>query len=44
MPAWGGALGAQVKDVVAYVMSLKDTNLAGKEPQGVDADGNEAAK
>ena len=40
MPAWGGALGAQVKDVVAYVLSLKDTNQAGKEPQGVDADGN----
>lgn len=44
MPAWGGALGAQVKDVVAYVMSVKDTNVAGKEPQGVDAEGNEAAK
>jgi mono/diheme cytochrome c family protein len=40
MPAWGGALGAQVKDVVAYVLSLKDTNVAGKEAQGVDADGN----
>ena len=40
MPAWGGALGAQVKDVVAYVLSVKDTNKAGKEPQGVDAEGN----
>ncbi|MBT6176608.1 MAG: c-type cytochrome [Deltaproteobacteria bacterium] len=42
MPAWGGAFGAQVKDVIAYVMSLKDTNIAGKAPQGVDAEGNEA--
>jgi mono/diheme cytochrome c family protein len=43
MPAWGGALGAQVKDVIAYVLSVKDTNVAGKEAQGVDADGNEAS-
>ena len=40
MPAWGGALGAQVKDVVAYVLSIKDTNVAGKEAQGVDSEGN----
>ena len=40
MPAWGGALGAQVKDVVAYVLSVKDTNVSGKEPQGVDSEGN----
>ena len=41
MPAWGGALGAQVKDVVAYVLSVKDTNIAGKAAQGVDSEGNE---
>lgn len=40
MPAWGGSLGAQVKDVVAYLLSVKDTNVAGKEAQGVDAEGN----
>lgn len=42
MPAWGGLLGEEVQDVLAFVLSLKDTNIAGKEPQGVDADGNAA--
>ena len=40
MPSWGGQLGDQVKDVVAFILSVKDTNLAGKEPQGVDVEGN----
>lgn len=44
MPSWGGALGAQVKNVIAYILSVKDTNVAGKEAQGVDADGNESAQ
>lgn len=37
MPAWGPQLGeAKVRDVVAYVISLKGTNVpGGKAPQGV---------
>jgi cytochrome c oxidase cbb3-type subunit 3 len=36
MAAWGNQLGPQrVNDVVAYVLTLKDTNVEGKEPQGV---------
>lgn len=35
MPAWGPVLGAErVKALTAYVLSLKDTNVPGKEPQG----------
>ncbi len=35
MLAWGNVLGAsKVSDVAAFVISLKDTNVAGKEPQG----------
>jgi cytochrome c oxidase cbb3-type subunit 3 len=35
MLAWGGQLGpAKVKQVTAYVMSLVNTNVPGKEPQG----------
>ena len=34
------SLGVGEKDVVAYVLSVKDTNLAGKEAQGVDAEGS----
>lgn len=35
MPAWGPVLGpAATKSVVAYVLTLRNTNVAGKEPQG----------
>jgi cytochrome c oxidase cbb3-type subunit 3 len=36
MPAWGKQLGeAKVRSVVAYVVSIRGTNVAGgKEPQG----------
>ncbi len=35
MPAWGAVLGdAQVKSVVAYILSIRDTNLPGRAPQG----------
>jgi len=35
MPAWGPALGAEgVEAVVAYLWTLKGTNVPGKEPQG----------
>ena len=35
MPAWGPALGAgKVNDVVAYLLTMKGTNVPGKEPQG----------
>ena len=40
MAAWAPALGGRrVKEVVAYLLSIKDTHIAGKEPQGVDAAG-----
>lgn len=36
MPAWKDALGAtQVNEVVAFVLSIQGTHVAGKEPQGV---------
>ncbi|MDP2341858.1 MAG: cbb3-type cytochrome c oxidase N-terminal domain-containing protein [Deltaproteobacteria bacterium] len=36
MPAWKPALGAdKVKDVAAFLLTLKGTNVAGKAPQGV---------
>ena len=35
MPSWGPVLGpAKVSEVVAYVLSLRNTNVPGKEPQG----------
>lgn len=35
MPAWGAILGPEkVKDLTAYVLSLRNTNAKGKEPQG----------
>ena len=35
MPAWGATLGdGATVDVVAFVLSLRDTNIEGKEPQG----------
>jgi len=35
MPAWGPILGPDsVQKVAAYVLSIRDTNVAGKEPQG----------
>ncbi|MCB9612385.1 MAG: c-type cytochrome [Sandaracinus sp.] len=35
MPAWGGPLGAEkVQQLTAFVLSIRDTNVAGKEPQG----------
>ena len=40
MPAWGQVLGpTSTQQVVAYVLSLKDTNVPGKAPEGVDAQG-----
>ncbi len=32
MPAWGGQLGAQA--TVAFILSIRDTHVAGKPPQG----------
>ena len=41
MPAWGALLGdKKVLDAYAFVASLKNTNVPGKAPQGVDAQGN----
>ncbi|MGC4117494.1 MAG: c-type cytochrome [Myxococcales bacterium] len=35
MLAWGPVLGAgKIQDVVGYVLTLKNTNVKGKEPQG----------
>lgn len=35
MPAWAGPLGAEkVQQLTAFVLSIQDTNIAGKEPQG----------
>lgn len=35
MPPWGAALGErQVQAVVAYVLTLRDTNVAGRAPEG----------
>jgi cytochrome c oxidase cbb3-type subunit III len=35
MPAWGAVLGqAKVKSAVAYVLTVRNTNVPGKEPQG----------
>jgi len=41
MPAWRPVLGDQrVLEVYAYVMTLKDTDIKGRAPEGVDAQGN----
>lgn len=38
MPSWKAALGdAQVKDVVAFVLTIKGSHVPGKAPQGVVA-------
>ncbi|MFE8600925.1 cbb3-type cytochrome c oxidase N-terminal domain-containing protein [Archangium violaceum] len=38
MPAWERTLGAErVRSIVAYVLTLKDTNVPGKAPQGEPA-------
>jgi cytochrome c oxidase cbb3-type subunit 3 len=43
MAAWGNQLGPRrVQDVVAYVLTIKNTNLPGKEPQG-DLESEEGA-
>lgn len=43
MPAWKTMLGmSKVRDVAAYVISLRDTNAPGKPPQGLRADGQAA--
>ncbi len=35
MPAWGGPLGAEkVQQLTAFVLSIRDTNVSGKEAQG----------
>ncbi|MBX3247248.1 MAG: c-type cytochrome [Myxococcales bacterium] len=35
MPAWGGTLGPEkVRQLTAFVLSIRDTNVSGKEPQG----------
>jgi cytochrome c oxidase cbb3-type subunit 3 len=40
MPTWGAILGPQgVRDVTAYVLTLRNTNLPGKPPQGEDYSG-----
>ena len=43
MPAWKLTLGGtKVSEVAAFVLSIQNTNVAGKAPQGVDAQGNAA--
>lgn len=43
MVAWGPQLGStKVKEVSAYVLTLKGTNVPGKAPQGKDASGVDA--
>lgn len=43
MPAWRPVLGAsRLRDVTAYVLSLKGSNVTGKAPQGVRHDGTPA--
>ena len=40
MPPWGHLGEENMKLVAAYVISIQNTNVEGKAPQGVDADGN----
>jgi cytochrome c oxidase cbb3-type subunit 3 len=43
MPAWGALLGEKkVIDLYAFVNALRNTNVAGKAPQGVDDKGSAA--
>lgn len=43
MPSWKPVLGAtKVKEAVAYVLSIRDTNVPGKAPQGTSATGQVA--
>lgn len=43
MPAWKPVLGPKrVREVVAYLLTLRNTNVEGKAPQGVTADGENA--
>jgi cytochrome c oxidase cbb3-type subunit 3 len=40
MPAWRPVLGgAKIKDALAFVLTLRDTHVPGKPPQGKTADG-----
>lgn len=40
MPSWKAVLGgSRVRDVTAFVLSLKNTHVAGKAPEGVDENG-----
>lgn len=40
MPAWKASIGeSKVREVTAYILSVRNTNVPGKAPQGVDADG-----
>lgn len=35
MPGWGGQLGeTRVRNVVAYILSIRNTNIDGREPEG----------
>ncbi|MEM9067062.1 MAG: cbb3-type cytochrome c oxidase N-terminal domain-containing protein [Myxococcota bacterium] len=41
MPAWGGTLGAaSVQKITAFVLSIQNTDIPGKEPQGERYDPN----
>jgi hypothetical protein len=43
MVAWKNQLGpSRIQDVVAYVLTLRNTNVPGKAPQGYDASGEPA--
>ena len=43
MPAWRPVLGgAKVKEALAFVLTLRDTKVPGKPPQGMTADGRPA--
>lgn len=44
MPAWGTVLGAKAtRNVAAYVLSVRNTNVAGKPPEGTADLGQESA-
>lgn len=40
MPSWTHLGQEKMEDATAYVLSIMGTNVEGKEPQGVDRDGN----